>query len=68
MLTERIIRDTNPGPKPVILWDSQVAGLGCKVFPSGRKAFVLSYRIGLTPVSWRVKHLGFQGVRCCLLS
>ena len=46
MLTERIIRDTNPGPKPVILWDSQVAGLGCKVFPSGRKAFVLSYRIG----------------------
>ena len=23
---------------------------------------------GLTPVSWRVKHLGFQGVRCCLLS
>ena len=24
--------------------------------------------IGLTPVSWRVKHLGFQGVRCCLLS
>ena len=26
------------------------------------------WRDGLTPVSWRVKHLGFQGVRCCLLS
>ena len=45
MLTERRIRDAKPAPKPVILWDSQVAGLGCKVFPSGRKAFVLSYRV-----------------------
>ena len=46
MLTERRIRDAKPGPKAAILWDSAVAGLGVKVFPSGRKAFVLSYRIG----------------------
>ena len=46
MLTERRIRDAKPGPKAAILWDSTVAGLGVKVFPSGRKAFVLSYRIG----------------------
>ena len=45
MLTERLIRDTVPGSRPVILWDKQVTGLGCKVFPSGRKAFVLSYRV-----------------------
>lgn len=45
MLTERRVRDAKPAPKPVILWDSQVTGLGCKVFPSGRKAFVLSYRV-----------------------
>ena len=45
MLTERIIRDAKPGPRAVILWDSQVIGLGMKVFPSGRKAFVLSYRV-----------------------
>ena len=45
MLTERRIRDAKPAPKPVTLWDSQVTGLGCKVFPSGRKAFVLSYRV-----------------------
>ena len=46
MLTERRIRDAKPGPKPSILWDSHVSGLGCKVFPSGKKAFVLSYRSG----------------------
>lgn len=46
MLTERIIRDAKPEPKPIILWDRQVSGLGCKVYPGGRKAFVLSYRAG----------------------
>ena len=46
MLTERIIRDAKPGAKPTIIWDRTVTGLGCKVFPSGAKAFVLSYRVG----------------------
>ena len=46
MLTERIIRDAKPEPNPRIIWDVSVTGLGCKVFPSGRKAYVLSYRIG----------------------
>ena len=44
-MTEKKIRDARPGPKAAILWDSQVVGLGCKVFPTGRKAFVLSYRV-----------------------
>ena len=46
MLTERIVRDAKPGPKPMILWDRQLTGLGCKLFPSGHKAYVLSYRTG----------------------
>ena len=46
MLTERVIRDAKPGPKLRIIWDRKVTGLGCKVFPSGAKAFVLSYRVG----------------------
>ena len=44
MLTERIIRDAKPESRPRILWDETVKGLGCKVFPSGRRAYVLSYR------------------------
>ena len=46
MLTERIIRDAKAGPKALILWDGEVKGLGLRVFPSGGKAFVLSYRAG----------------------
>jgi len=61
MLTERTVRDAKPGPKPVILWDGQITGLGCKVFPSGHKAYVLSYRSG------RRKRLATLG-RCSELS
>ena len=46
MLTERVVRDAKPGLKPVIVWDEQIKGLGCRVFPSGHKAYVLSYRKG----------------------
>ncbi len=33
-----------------VRWDSAVRGLGLRVYPSGRKAFVLSYRIIHPPV------------------
>ncbi|MBL8660512.1 MAG: DUF4102 domain-containing protein, partial [Rhodospirillales bacterium] len=31
-----------------VRWDDKVAGLGLRIYPSGRKAFVLSYRVGGT--------------------
>ena len=46
MLTEKLIRDLRPESKPQFLWDGRVTGLGCKVAPSGRKTFVLFYRVG----------------------
>ena len=46
MLTEKRIRDAKPGPKPAILWDTAIKGLGVKIQPGGTKAFVLSYRAG----------------------
>ena len=44
-LTEKRIRDAKPGPKARVIWDATVKGLGVRVFPSGAKAFVLSYRV-----------------------
>ena len=46
MLTERIVRDARPESKPWFVWDAQVTGLGCKIAPTGRKTFVLFYRVG----------------------
>ena len=43
MLTERVVRDAKPGPKPTIIWDRQVKGLGCKVAVSGTKTYILNY-------------------------
>jgi len=45
-LTERKIRETRPGPKPVILWDGVVKGLGVKVLPTGGKSYLIDYRAG----------------------
>ena len=45
MLTERIIREAKPGPKPAFLWDGLVKGLACKVAVSGTKTYILNYRV-----------------------
>ena len=44
-LTEKRIRDAKPKKAPYILRDGQVVGLGVRVFPTGRTAFILSYRV-----------------------
>lgn len=46
-LTKRIIDAENyqgNGDSKHILWDSELTGLGLRVYPSGKKSFVLSYR------------------------
>lgn len=44
MLTERIVRDAQPGQKTRILWDSTVKGLGLRITPNGVKSYILNYR------------------------
>ena len=44
MLTEKIIRDAKPREKRYIIWDRSIKGLGLRVFVTGHKSFVLSYR------------------------
>ncbi|MCU0839039.1 MAG: site-specific integrase [Rhodospirillales bacterium] len=45
-LTKRFIEAAPPKDKAYILWDGDIPGFGVRVMPSGRKAFVLQYRIG----------------------
>lgn len=45
-ITKRLIDATAASDKDVFLWDDGLTGYGLKVTPSGRKVFVLQYRIG----------------------
>ena len=47
------------GPSQQILWDSSLSGFGCRVYPSGRKSFVIGYRF---KGRWRMMALGAYGV------
>ncbi|MYJ54630.1 MAG: site-specific integrase [Nitrospira sp. SB0672_bin_25] len=66
MMTERSIREAKAGDKAFILWDSQIKGLGAKIFPGGEKSFVLSYRVNgakrLSTIA-RVSELSLKAAR-----
>ncbi|MGB7933492.1 MAG: site-specific integrase [Gammaproteobacteria bacterium] len=43
-VTKRLVDDTTPTDRDLFVWDSQIAGFGLKVFPSGQKSYVFQYR------------------------
>ena len=45
-LTKRFVEAAQAKDKAYILWDGDIPGFGVRVMPSGRKTFVLQYRIG----------------------
>ena len=47
-LTKRAIEALEPADKDYFVWDGELSGLGIRVFPTGRKQFVLQYRYGRT--------------------
>lgn len=47
-LTKRQIESLEPTEKDYFVWDTELSGLGIRVFPTGRKQFVLQYRFGKT--------------------
>ena len=58
-LTKRQIEALEPAAKDYFVWDTELSGLGVRVFPTGRKQFVLQYRFGKTS---RRMSLGRVGV------
>lgn len=45
-LTKRTIEALEPAAKSWIAWDNKLIGFGCRVQPSGTKAFIVNYRAG----------------------
>jgi integrase len=44
-LTKAAVDAAKPKAKPYFIWDSALPGFGLRVFPSGRKAFYLDFRV-----------------------
>jgi hypothetical protein len=57
-LTKRTVEAARSSARDVLVWDSQLRGFGLRVFPSGRRAFVVKYRAGARQ---RWLRLGFFG-------
>ena len=45
-ITKRQVDAIRPGASDRFLWDSELRGFGLKVTPSGRKVYILQYRMG----------------------
>lgn len=44
-ITKRVVDATQLGNHDVFLWDADLAGFGLKVTPTGRKTYVIQYRV-----------------------
>ena len=44
-ITKRVVDAIQPGDRDVFLWDADLAGFGLKVTPTGKKTYVIQYRI-----------------------
>ncbi len=45
-LTKRKIEALEPAEKDYFVWDGELSGFGIRVFPTGRKQFIVQYRYG----------------------
>ena len=45
-LTKRIVDSAIPKDKDAYIWDNSLKGFGLKVTPSGRKVYIVQYRLG----------------------
>ena len=60
-LSKRVVDATEAGPKDIYVWDSVLKGFGLKVMPSGRKTYLVQYRLGGRKGRTRRVTLGVHG-------
>jgi integrase len=61
-LTKRIVDAQKPTHKAYYKWDSELSGFGIKVLPSGKKTYLVQYRIGGRSGRTRRMTIGRHGV------
>jgi len=64
-LTKRTVDSIKPSDKASIVWDRDLGGFGVKISPSGRKAYVVQYRISRQSRKTRRMTLGVHGTISC---
>ncbi len=47
-LTKKVIDSSLPKEKDYIVWDDEIKGFGCRIFPGGKKTYVFYYRSPVT--------------------
>ena len=43
-LTKRTVEAAKPGERDVFLWDSKLTGFGCRIYPSGRRVYLVQWK------------------------
>lgn len=43
-LTKRVVEDLSPSDKDYLIWDGELKGFGIRVYPTGRKQYLVQYR------------------------
>jgi len=61
-LTKTVVDRLEPGAKDYFAWCGKLAGFGVRVWPNGKKTFVVQYRAGGRGSPTRRKSLGTYGV------
>jgi integrase len=59
-LTKSVVDSSVPKEKDYIVWDIEIKGFGCRVFPGGKKTYVFHYRAPITKKYSYVK-IGVHG-------
>ena len=47
-LIKSVIDSSSPKDKDYIVWDTEIKGFGCRIFPGGKKTYVFHYRAPVT--------------------
>ena len=64
-LIKKLVESALPQEKRYIVWDSDVKGFGCRIYPSGQKTYVFFYRSNEDSRKKEFLKIGVHGAITC---